>query len=568
MQKGMDVSRVIKKILARLLTLALLLFFIAVLLIVRDNGISPSITHLKCAGSILYKGETFEVPSISNYVLPENMAKGDTVTLKFVLPSELKPKTVLRFKTYHMMVEVVEDGRVVYSYGKEKQMKGRMVGSGFHYVVLNQQASKHPLEIRFVHAIEGNLSAFSEFDLLPAQYANSDYSSRHVVALAVGVFLLLFGFLSVLIGIGISFHGIRGFRVTMIGFLSCSLGIWTLCYQKLLQIVSYNFAFNTTLEYFSLYFAPIPFFLLLLDMRKGKIASWKWWGTFAFVAVEVAFLLVTTFLHALNVVWYPFSLPFFHVFVAIAFSYLLFFGVLYNRKIDLSGKFLTMGVVVFGCVALLDLMRYHFCKYFLIDNPILDMTWIPFGTLLFVLCLVLSYIIYLFQLLESKAEKDVLSTMAYVDSLTGLFNRAKCQQIFGFLDKSPADYAIVSIDMNGLKLVNDKYGHMAGDTLIKAFANVFKQSLAGIGTAIRMGGDEFLAIVRSEHIAEVESSLAKLLQLQKDCKEELPIPLEAAYGVAYRRECGENATAEVVYQEADKRMYDMKSHMKSNLVRK
>ena len=568
MQKGKDVSRVIKKILARILTLALLLFFIAALLIVRDNGISPSITHLKCAGSVLYKGEKHDVPSISNYAFPENLAKGDTVTLRFALPADLKPKTVLRFKTYHLMVEVVEDGRVVYSYGKEKQMRGRMVGSGFHYVVLNQKASRHPLEIRFVQSAEGNLSSFSEFDLLPAQYAYSDYSSRHVVALAVGVFLLLFGFLSVLIGIGISFHGIRGFRVTMIGLLSSSLGIWTLCYMKLLQMVSFNFTFNTSLEYFSLYFAPVPFFLLLLDMRRGKIASWKWWGTFAFVVIEVGFLLVTTFLHALNVAWFPFSLPFFHVFVAIAFSYLLFFGVLYNRKIDLSGKFLTMGVLVFGCVALFDLMRYHFCKYFLIENPILDMTWIPFGALLFVLCLVLSYIIYLFQLLETKAEKEVLSTMAYVDSLTGLFNRAKCQQIFGFLDKSTADFAIVSIDMNGLKLVNDKFGHMAGDALIKAFANVFKQSLSGIGTAIRMGGDEFLAIVRNEHIAEVESSLATLMQLQKDCKEELPISLEAAYGVAYRHECGADAKAETVYQEADKRMYAMKSHMKSDLVRK
>ena len=66
----------------------------------------------------------------------------------------------------------------------------------------------------------------------------------------------------------------------------------------------------------------------------------------------------------------------------------------------------------------------------------------------------------------------------------------------------------------------------------------------------------------------MDTSLAKLLQLQKECKEELPIPLEAAYGVAYRRECGENATAELVYHEADKRMYDMKSHMKSKLVRK
>ena len=424
------------------------------------------------------------------------------------------------------------------------------------------------MEIRFVYAIGRNQASFSDFDLIPEAYAYSDYASSHVLALLVGVFLVLFGLLAVLMGLVTSSNGVNGFRSMMIGLLSSSLGMWTLCYMKLFQVISYNFALNTTLEYFSLYFAPIPFLLLLLNMRNGKIQIWKRNATIALVVVESLFLLVTTVLHAFNIVLYPISLPFFHGFVGVGFVFLLVSGVLYSRKIDLAGKVVTIGVFVFGCTVLLDLVRYHFCRHFVIDHSILEMTWLPFGALLFVLSLVMSYLIYLFQLMEDKAERDVLSTMAYVDSLTGLFNRAKCQQIFGFLDKSPADYAIVSIDMNGLKLVNDKHGHMAGDALIKAFANVFKQSLAGVGTAIRMGGDEFLAIVRSEHVAEVDTSLAKLLQLQKECKEELPIPLEAAYGVAYRRECGENATAESVYHEADKRMYDMKSHMKSKLVRK
>ena len=568
MPQGAGGSGKVKKIVARALVGILLLAFVAFLMLVRENGMAPSVNHLKCQGTALYKGKTYEVPSISAYELPENASLGDTVVLKFDLPRNIEPRTVLRFKTYHMMVEVVDDGKTVYSYGREKLAQGRMVGSGFHYVSLDAHALQKPVEIRFVYAISRNQASFSDFDLIPEAYAYSDYASSHVLALLVGVFLVLFGLLAVLMGLVTSSNGVNGFRSMMIGLLSSSLGMWTLCYMKLFQVISYNFALNTTLEYFSLYFAPIPFFLLLLNMRNGKIQIWKRNATIALVVVESLVLLVTTVLHAFNIVLYPISLPFFHGFVGVGFVFLLVSGVLYSRKIDLAGKVVTIGVFVFGCTVLLDLVRYHFCRHFVIDHSILEMTWLPFGALLFVLSLVMSYLIYLFQLMEDKAERDVLSTMAYVDSLTGLFNRAKCQQIFGFLDKSPADYAIVSIDMNGLKLVNDKHGHMAGDALIKAFANVFKQSLAGVGTAIRMGGDEFLAIVRSEHVAEVDASLAKLLQLQKECKEELPIPLEAAYGVAYRRECGENATAESVYHEADKRMYAMKSHMKSKLVRK
>ena len=55
-------------------------------------------------------------------------------------------------------------------------------------------------------------------------------------------------------------------------------------------------------------------------------------------------------------------------------------------------------------------------------------------------------------------------------------------------------------------------------------------------------------------------------ELQKNCKEELPLPLETAYGIAYRSET--NGDADSVYREADRRMYEMKSSMKSKLVRK
>jgi diguanylate cyclase (GGDEF)-like protein len=167
--------------------------------------------------------------------------------------------------------------------------------------------------------------------------------------------------------------------------------------------------------------------------------------------------------------------------------------------------------------------------------------------------------------------------MAYLDALTGLFNRAKCQQIFDILDKSFGDYAFVSIDMNGLKAVNDKYGHNEGDRFIKAFAEVFKEAFKGVGTTIRVGGDEFLAIVRSEHVADVKSAVKKMTELQRECSAKLPIPLEVAYGTAFKHEFLEYSfsvaeeqriDAEKVYHLADERMYAMKSSMKSKSARK
>ena len=160
------------------------------------------------------------------------------------------------------------------------------------------------------------------------------------------------------------------------------------------------------------------------------------------------------------------------------------------------------------------------------------------------------------QSAQSKAMFDMRRRIE-ADSLTGLYNRAKCERIFEVLDRRDSKYAIVSIDMNGLKKVNDSHGHSVGDKLLIRYAEVFKKAFNGVGTTIRMGGDEFLAIVRSEHLHELQSALKDLKILEKSNSYGLPVPLEAAYGYAIH-ELGDPAKANDVYKLADSKMYDMK----------
>lgn len=559
-------SHKVKKILAWTFALCFLVCSLGAFLVIRGYGVAPSIERLNSGGMMFYKGDSIEFSSISNFRSPENTRYGDTVLLRFDLPKFDGTRMALRFRTQHVAFDVFRDSVLVYSYGWNRVEQGGFIGSGYHYVYLTWRSSGQPLVLRAVYAIDGSRRPFSDFDLFPAEYANSDYFARHVFALVVGSFLTLFGLLALLVGISISFYSVSAIRPIMIGLLSCSLGLWTLCHMKLLQLVSFDFSFNSSLEYVCLYFSPIPFSLLLMHMRRGKIRAWKWWGILVVVVVGAILLLVNSVLHFAGIVPFPRTLPLFHIYAALSMAYLIFTGSLYSSKIDLSGKILTLGVIFFAAVSALDLLRYNLFSRYLVDNSLFEKTWLPFGALVFVLLLVASYLVHLFHILEDKAEKDVLSTMAYVDSLTGLFNRAKCLQIFGFLDKSSSDFAIVSIDLNGLKMANDQYGHAVGDNLIKAFSAVLKQAFTGFGTTIRMGGDEFLAIVRNEHIADLPVAIERMQDLQKSCKEELPFPLEAAYGIARHSETGGDADA--VYRAADKRMYEMKSSMKSKLVRR
>lgn len=569
-----------RKIFAWMLAIVLIMVINIVIANILKQGKCDSILNLDEGWTLIFHGDTTELPSIKDYAFEDHSIKrGDTLILMRRLGTDYPENPVLRFATYHAVVEAYRENVLLYSSGKKDFSEGNMVGSSLHFVYLGVLQYKNRMfELRFHMAEDDAWDVLPILEVLPARYAYGDFFARHSMSLAVGLFSLLFGALSLFCSLGAFYYGMSYFRILMTGILSFSLGLWTICYTRLIQIFSLDFSFNTSLEYISLYTAPIPLCLLLLHMHYKKISKARWYGLLLVAVVGMVFLVSTIILNGTQVLHFPRTLWAFHVYAMVGLVYMLCTGILYNRHFDAPGKILSAGVSVFGGFAVIDLVRFNVAKYVHMEHSVLEMTLLPVGTSAFVLLLVLSYLVYAYQLLSEKAEKDALSEIAYKDALTGLYNRAKCLQIFGVLDKSYSDYAIVSIDMNGLKLANDNYGHRTGDKLIKTFADVLKDAFAGIGSVIRVGGDEFLVIVRSEHVCDVEYALTMMAEFQKERGEKLPIPLEVAYGIAYRHELlkdeflesEENIRVgtEDVYHLADERMYAMKASMKSDLVRK
>ena len=163
----------VKIILAWVLAVCFLVCSLAAFLAVRGNGLSPSIERLNVGAVALYKGDTIEVPSISQFKSPENTRFGDSLVLRFDLPQYPATPMTLRMRSVHMAFNVFTGGEQIYSFGNDFASRGKFIGSGFHYVHLPKHASGKPLEIRAFFAIDDSRRAFSEFDLFPAEYANS-----------------------------------------------------------------------------------------------------------------------------------------------------------------------------------------------------------------------------------------------------------------------------------------------------------------------------------------------------------------------------------------------------------
>src|SRR5260370_29629028 len=109
---------------------------------------------------------------------------------------------------------------------------------------------------------------------------------------------------------------------------------------------------------------------------------------------------------------------------------------------------------------------------------------------------------------------DEVYKMAVLDPLTGLYNRRSGEQRLAEEISRSHRYSrpltVLLLDINGLKAINDTFGHPASDQMIKEFAELLRKAIRGSDVAVRMGGDEFLAVLPECKPAEVHLVLNRL----------------------------------------------------------
>ena len=116
------------------------------------------------------------------------------------------------------------------------------------------------------------------------------------------------------------------------------------------------------------------------------------------------------------------------------------------------------------------------------------------------------------NVVEEKRREEKLIRISNTDELTGLYNRRSYENdIKKYADTEPEnDFVIFSIDINGLKQVNDNMGHDAGDDLIQGASTCLLKIFGSIGKVYRVGGDEFAVLLhQSEDSPRLKADLIK-----------------------------------------------------------
>lgn len=159
---------------------------------------------------------------------------------------------------------------------------------------------------------------------------------------------------------------------------------------------------------------------------------------------------------------------------------------------------------------------------------------------------------------ERKELEERLRHLSFHDALTGLFNRTFFESQTELFEDGRFDpLAVVSIDVDKLKLVNDTLGHGAGDELLGRAAAVLKKVFRDSDVVARVGGDEFAVLLPHCTASGLKAVLGRLDAVLTDAEEEGLAPLLLSVGWAWR-EGGEKTLARL-FADADDAMYQAKA---------
>ncbi|MCF0132780.1 MAG: EAL domain-containing protein [Blautia sp.] len=138
-----------------------------------------------------------------------------------------------------------------------------------------------------------------------------------------------------------------------------------------------------------------------------------------------------------------------------------------------------------------------------------------------------------FQNRKTKMELEVYQRLSVIDGLTGLGNRRAFDEEMEVVDQKRIENALLFfLDVNGLKDINDSYGHKEGDQVISGAAQCIRTTFQGIGKCYRLGGDEFGVIIENP-----EKTPEDYRNLLMECIEHYnygrPVSLSIAAGSSY-----------------------------------
>lgn len=173
--------------------------------------------------------------------------------------------------------------------------------------------------------------------------------------------------------------------------------------------------------------------------------------------------------------------------------------------------------------------------------------------------------------LKHKALVDETVSLSRFDKLTGAYHRNYFEKLFQAHRiqslESMSSYALILCDVNDLKVINDNYGHSAGDKVLVGFSDKIRKHIRESDVFARIGGDEFVILLRDIDPEMVHVKMSSIFDDINDSTIDVDghaLTISFSYGIATSPE--DSMVYDVLLKIADSRMYEFKENYKNNLL--
>ncbi len=289
-----------------------------------------------------------------------------------------------------------------------------------------------------------------------------------------------------------------------------------------------------------LYFDTAALFLALYTIYaiKYKKVHYSFWLFLNYLLWTLIIFLVKIFgINDYVLIWYP--------------PLILSFMIIAEKK---QAIFITITAVAFSLYATADLPTRNIFSIFMA----------LFGSALF------GYLIAdnLYKFTQQNEQlKDYFYKLSIQDHLTKLPNRKhffdEANKIISMAVRKGFPIALIMIDIDYFKRINDRYGHMKGDEVLTTFAQTLKRNIRAYDLAARIGGEEFVVLIVGEPPQNIERIAQRIRQNVKKCKVEPNITFTVSMGI-----CCSNTEYKLksLLANSDKAMYEAKQGGRDKIV--
>lgn len=165
--------------------------------------------------------------------------------------------------------------------------------------------------------------------------------------------------------------------------------------------------------------------------------------------------------------------------------------------------------------------------------------------------------VLLIILVAALFERNRLKKLAYWDSVTGLPNRNELNRMLR-TPKGNIKTAIVFLDLDRFKVINDTWGHGAGDSLVKEVGKRLKQFVTSEQQVYRYGGDEFIFVIKGKSVDHAEQLAGLILQSIQNEYQIGGFEFNITVSIGISLGSAHDANYSDLLQQADKAMYQAK----------